>query len=1630
VGHSASQSARDNDIFIFGGIAKGKARNDVYLLDANTLNVQPISTTGDIPPPRSRHTHVVIGQQMIVFGGLVANPEEKPDDNIFILNTETKNWVQPAIIGNRPIARFGHTATTVGTKMYIFGGEAEGYHMNDLLALDVASMNSGEARWEVVVPANDPPSGRSGHVAVTFNEKIYIFGGTDGNKCYNDTWCYDIRSNTWTELVCIGYIPLPRDSHGATLVGDVVYVFGGKGSEGEELGDLAAFRITNKRWYMFQKMGPSPYARHTTVLSACREKIFVLGGDSLHRAKPDESGVIHVLDTDSLRGPPSPTQTFPRGQPLADSRSNSLTNDAQRYQRTPYGDPVPYGATDPRFQGPPRQGSPSTSISPRTGPEGMIYSNQTYGAQPVNGTGQGSPRGQTFPKRQMTGNNIAPRGPEGQMISRGMSPDNTRYDGTLPNARNSPTDQFRYMESTPTTPPGSAQAPFGRKQSIESLRKQTPSPQGSRQQRSADNLREANGFRPPRSGPEKTAAGGVYGSAATEFGSKDFTNPRAAPKPPQVGVRVNNVGMQNNNMGGQAGMGMQNNNNIGGPSGVGMQNYNMGVQGGLSLQNNMGNQGGISMQNAVTMQGNMNTPPAQEQRSFTGVNQNADANTQQLIINTNNAQGSVLYGGTFSPGTSSGSPTTVRSPMSPTDTMKLADQFPTPVSNAERDSFLRELQQRDAAISLLKKRENWFRTELAFARKAGFTPDFGRDADTSEDTEAEQILNVGEPNSDKYKLIVALMKVKQELRRAKATVASQAQTASLKITESERIRTAALQEAAYFKAKLTALMNASETDLAQIESQRAADLEKRLTQALTEKEAAQTKLIQYQQSSSYEMQARESAEERAKAANARAEEMEESHARVLTELATLHSRATAAETSLRQANARLAEANAELAQHRVKSSGSQGQLAQLQLSLEQHQRALEKANAALSAANERASEAESLWRQARQDRQDIVSLEKEAAGLRAELDVKMRDLDRAHAKTNELERLLATAQKEADAVRAVMQESMTELLNTSRSGTANDLNISDLTRRYNELEQEVEKLKIARSDSQTAADEASRSLAEAMGRTSQLEATNIKSRSENASLQRRLAEATDEIARLKDRVREKERDLETKTQALEEANVKIGMMKDVMSEKGILDNGGTNNITTRYKELEARYAELGFTHAETSNQLSETRTKCEEAIQRAKEADERIKTLESQLERVSDKNITDSSKTLTDGGKDSDSDADASRRELSEVKQRLQQVESDYQTALHYVKGSEKMLRRMKEELTRSQTENAKINEKLLQMQEHSENLEEKLADAENQMTVRRGARESRVQEYANARLEEQRKDFDKEKQALQQQLADIQLQLERSNDDKAMMDQEYEVLRKEYETLKNLHAQTTQQLDNLGTELKRMQEVLQATRTELEETLTLNEHLNRELEIALSGSPRKENGLQDNARHSMERQQWDEHRTMLEREIGEYRTKTETLEKENLELNHKIGILLDQMEHAVDTYRGIEVNIRDNSPRNSGALDSIANELDALKSQWDETQKNVDVSVDDRWSRLPENSNDTVRVPSRLEEYDDMIKALDEVHKSAATRNLVPMSPNTSQNSQAMSNGSGLIDHIRSQLSLTPPPTPPGPSP
>jgi hypothetical protein len=69
------------------------------------------------------------------------------------------------------------------------------------------------------------------------------FGGTDGLQWFNDTWFFDARSNSWVQIECTGHIPSPREGHAAALVGDIVYIFGGRGSDGKILSDLYAFKV-------------------------------------------------------------------------------------------------------------------------------------------------------------------------------------------------------------------------------------------------------------------------------------------------------------------------------------------------------------------------------------------------------------------------------------------------------------------------------------------------------------------------------------------------------------------------------------------------------------------------------------------------------------------------------------------------------------------------------------------------------------------------------------------------------------------------------------------------------------------------------------------------------------------------------------------------------------------------------------------------------------------------------------------------------------------------------------------------------------------------------------------------------------------------------------------------------------------------------------------------------------------------------------------------------------------------------------------------------------------------------------------------------------------------------------------
>ncbi|PBP24417.1 kelch domain-containing protein [Diplocarpon rosae] len=327
-----SVASKEGDIYLMGGLINSSTvKGDLWMVEAGgNMACYPLATTAEGPGPRVGHASLLVGNAFIVYGGdTKMDDSDVLDETLYLLNTSTRQWSRAVPAGPRPSGRYGHSLNILGSKIYVFGGQVEGYFMNDLVAFDLNQLQVPTNRWEMLIrnseeggpPQAQVPLARTNHSVVTYNEKLYLFGGTNGFQWFNDVWCYDPIPNTWAALDCIGYIPAPREGHAAAIVDDVMYIFGGRTEEGADLGDLAAFRISSRRWYTFQNMGPSPSPRSGHSMTAYNKQVVVLAGEpSTATRESGDLSIVYLLDTSKIRYPndqaiqPAPTADRVPGQ--------------------------------------------------------------------------------------------------------------------------------------------------------------------------------------------------------------------------------------------------------------------------------------------------------------------------------------------------------------------------------------------------------------------------------------------------------------------------------------------------------------------------------------------------------------------------------------------------------------------------------------------------------------------------------------------------------------------------------------------------------------------------------------------------------------------------------------------------------------------------------------------------------------------------------------------------------------------------------------------------------------------------------------------------------------------------------------------------------------------------------------------------------------------------------------------------------------------------------------------------------------------------------------------------------------------------------------------------------------------
>ncbi|QKX56610.1 uncharacterized protein TRUGW13939_03715 [Talaromyces rugulosus] len=365
-------ASKEGDIYMMGGLVEGATvKGDLWMVESSGGNLScfPIPTVSEGPGPRVGHASLLVGNAFIVFGGDTKVDEtDVLDDTLYLLNTSSRQWSRAIPPGTRPSGRYGHTLNILGSRLYVFGGQVEGFFFNDLAAFDLNALQSPTNKWEFLIrntheggpPAGQIPLARTNHTIITYNDNLYLFGGTNGVTWFNDVWSYDPRTNQWTELECNGFIPSPREGHAATVVGDTMYVFGGRNDEGLDLGDIAAFRIGTRRWFYFQNMGQAPSPRSGHSMTAFGKQIIILAGEpSSGPRDAAELSMAYILDTSKIR---YPTDEKAAGEGRKMSNDKSATP-VDRILRDGQGTPVDQAR---RIAPPSRESTPVSASRPQS----------------------------------------------------------------------------------------------------------------------------------------------------------------------------------------------------------------------------------------------------------------------------------------------------------------------------------------------------------------------------------------------------------------------------------------------------------------------------------------------------------------------------------------------------------------------------------------------------------------------------------------------------------------------------------------------------------------------------------------------------------------------------------------------------------------------------------------------------------------------------------------------------------------------------------------------------------------------------------------------------------------------------------------------------------------------------------------------------------------------------------------------------------------------------------------------------------------------------------------------------------------------------------------------------------------
>jgi N-acetylneuraminic acid mutarotase len=166
------------------------------------------------------------------------------------------------------------------------------------------------------------PSKRRAHSGAVATKHLIIFGGKEGatKLSVKDLWTLDLEHWTWEQHDNVKFPGSARKGHTATMLGNKMYIFGGRSSNTDYFGDLFALRLDSDTgkpvsWdeVPLAKDAKRPSDRNHHVAAAMNGKQMVIyGGRSGHDYSFPLLTDLWLFDSERI--------TWTEVKPLADPR--------------------------------------------------------------------------------------------------------------------------------------------------------------------------------------------------------------------------------------------------------------------------------------------------------------------------------------------------------------------------------------------------------------------------------------------------------------------------------------------------------------------------------------------------------------------------------------------------------------------------------------------------------------------------------------------------------------------------------------------------------------------------------------------------------------------------------------------------------------------------------------------------------------------------------------------------------------------------------------------------------------------------------------------------------------------------------------------------------------------------------------------------------------------------------------------------------------------------------------------------------------------------------------------------------------------------------------------------------------